>query len=307
MGFRAIFWKSLLDLSGWKSLLIMAGLVTLVSTGVGYLLWHPSKYWPEGVLNDYALHQFLIVSFFWTSGFFLAFLVASKAASSIARESSEGTLLILVSKPVHRRAIVLGKLAALFVRAFVLTAVLLFLSAVMWRLALGLSEDALAALLKAVPWLLLYSAVLILFFGSIATALSAIIRNVVVIMVIMACLIMFVFLLGPFVHFFVSESSDVYTDYHLYLPDLSYHAFNASVPFLEQASGGMVLSPHVQSWPGYPYVLSHHVQEWEPTTLYHPALPLNYLRPFGSLLMLLVISLAAIRLSMAAIARRDVH
>ena len=84
MGFRASFWKTLLDLTGWKSMLAILFLLTASSIGIILLQWHPEEYWPEEVVTHYALNRLLIVSFFWISGIFLSFLVVSKAAASIA-------------------------------------------------------------------------------------------------------------------------------------------------------------------------------------------------------------------------------
>ena len=308
MGFKTVFWKTLLNLTGWKGMLVTVIAVTGISFAIVFLQWHPEEYWPEQVISHYALNRLLLVSFFWISGFFLAFLVVAKSAASIAGEDAGGTLLLLVSKPVKRHYIPLAKLLALLLWAVLVTAAVLLLLIIVMRLALGLTDDALWIMLRAVPWLLLYSAVVALFFGTVTMALSSLTKNVIPIVVIMACLIMFVFLLGPVLRSQMSHNSESYLDNHLYVWDLSYHMSNAAAPFQEQATGGLIL-PEQLSWWSSDYVLPdrYELSRPFPVNLQHPAFPLNHVRPLTSLLALVVISLAAIRLSIFAIDRKDVH
>ena len=249
MGFRSVFWKTLTDLTGWKTLLLFAiPLVTLMAVLPTYFMFHATYQTHEAAIDN-ATNQFLAVSFLWIAGFFLAFLVAANAAGFVAREESDGTLLLLSSKPVSRRQIVLGKLAALIVRTVLLEAVLLTLVAVLFRFALGLEEDALVALLKTVPWIVLYSFLVIAFFGAISLALSVLTRNLVAIMVIMSCLITFCFLLGPLIRTLTSDTGSPYVEHHLYYIDPSYHIQNSFVLFQEHANGGS-LAPQYTRWFG---------------------------------------------------------
>ena len=248
MGFRSVFWKTLTDLTGWKTLVLFTiPLVTLMAVLPSYFMFHAGYQTHQAAIHN-AVNQFLSVSFLWIAGFFLAFLVAANAAGFVAKEESDGTLLLLSSKPVSRRQIVLGKLAALIVRTVLLEAVLLTLVAVLFRFALGLEEDALVALLKAMPWVVLYSLLIIAFFGAISLALSVLTRNLIAIMVIMSCLITFCFLLGPMIRFMMQNAGSPYVEHHLYCIDPSYHIHNSFVLFQEHAVGGSLVPQYAWSF-----------------------------------------------------------
>ncbi len=171
MGLRSVFEKTLTDLTGWKSALLMFPLVTLFMVGTVWM----SCMSPQVSLQMrtyFTTSQLLLLAYFILSGFFISLLVSASAAGFIARVENDGTLLILASKPIRRRDILLGKLAALLVRTILLEAVLLVLVALISRFVLHLEENALISFLRAVLWLLFYSVLTILLFGAISAALS---------------------------------------------------------------------------------------------------------------------------------------
>ena len=191
--------------------------------------------------------QLLLLSYFILSGFFISLLVSASAAGFIAKEENDGTLLLLASKPIRRRDILLGKLAALVVRTILLEAVLLILVALISSFVLHLEENALMSFLRAVLWLLFYSVLTICLFGAIAAALSALTKNLVVIMVVMAVLVMICFIIGPMIRSMLPADGGFYIRYHLHYADISYHLQNAFVPFWAQASGGEIV-PQYSNW-----------------------------------------------------------
>lgn len=308
MGFRSVFWKTLTDLTGWKTLFLFAiPLVTLMAVLPSHFMFH-AGYQTHQAAIDNAVNQFLAVSFLWIAGFFLAFLVAANAAGFVAKEESDGTLLLLSSKPVSRRQIVLGKLAALIVRTVLLEAVLLTLVAVLFRFALGLEEDALVALLKAVPWLVLYSLLIIAFFGAISLALSVLTKNLIAIMVIMSCLITFCFLLGPMVRSMMADSSGPYVEHHLYCIDPSYHIHNSFVLFQQHAAGGSLV-PQYAWWFGSQGVvaLPGEAGSLGDSGLWYPVGPVGHVSPAVSAVVLLAVALGAAGLAMWAMQRKEIY
>lgn len=308
MGFRSVFWKTLTDLTGWKTLLLFAvPLVTLMAVLPTYFMFHTGDQTHEAAIHN-ATNQFLAVSFLWISGFFLAFLVAANAAGFVAKEESDGTLLLLSSKPVSRRQIVLGKLAALAVRTVLLEALLLTLVAVLFRFVLGLEEDALMALLKAVPWVVMYSVVVIAFFGTIAIALSVLTRNLVAIMVIMSCLITFCFLLGPLIRQMTPDAGGGYVEHHLSWIDPSYHLQNSFVLFQEHASGGSFV-PQSAGWFGSQGIVAepNEAGNLGSSQLWYAVGPAGYVNPAVSVVLLLAIALGAIVSAMWAMQRKEIH
>jgi ABC-type transport system involved in multi-copper enzyme maturation permease subunit len=309
MGFRSVFWKTLTDLTGWKTLLLFAiPLVTLMAVLPTYFMFHTGSQTHQAAIHN-ATNQFLAVSFLWIAGFFLAFLVAANAAGFVAKEESDGTLLLLSSKPISRRQIVLGKLAALVVRTVLLEAVLLTLVAVLFRFALGLEEDSLVALLKAVPWVVMYSVVVIAFFGAIALALSVLTRNLVAIMVIMSCLVTFCFLLGPMIRQMLPDAGNAYVEHHLCYIDPSYHLQNTFVLFQEHAGGSLVPQYYANGWFGSRAVVAVPGQAGDlgSSALYYPVGPAGQVSPAISAVVMLAVALGATGLAMWAMQRKEIH
>jgi ABC-type transport system involved in multi-copper enzyme maturation permease subunit len=308
MGFRSVFWKTLTDLTGWKTLLLFAiPLVALMAVLPTYFMYHATYQTHDAAIHN-ATNQFLAVSFLWIAGFFLAFLVSANAAGFVAKEESDGTLLLLSSKPVSRRQIVLGKLAALVVRTVLLEAVLLTLVAVLFRFALGLEEDTLVALLKAVPWIVMYSFLVIAFFGAISVCLSVLTRNLVAIMVIMSCLITFCFLLGPLIRSMMPDTGNPYVAHHLYCIDPSYHIQNSFV-LLQKHAGGGSLVPQYTRWFGSQGIVAApgDAGSLGSSDLWYPIGPAGHVGPAISAVLLLVTAAAATGLAMWAMQRKEIH
>lgn len=300
MGFRSVFEKTLTDLSGWKSALLMFPLMTLFMVGsVALACTEPQV--SLQMRTYFTTSQLLLLAYFILSGFFISLLVSASAAGFIAREENDGTLLLLASKPIRRRDILLGKLAALFVRTILLEAVLLVLVALISRFVLHLEENALISFLRAVLWLLFYSVLTILLFGTISVALSALTKNLVVIMVVMAVLVMICFIVGPMIRSMMPADGGFYIRYHLYYVDISYHLQNAFVPFWAQASGGEII-PQYSSWFGFRWIVPH--PDGGP---YDPVRPVGYVSPAASIVVVLLISAAAMALALRAVERKEIH
>jgi ABC-type transport system involved in multi-copper enzyme maturation permease subunit len=309
MGFRSVFWKTLTDLTGWKTLLLFAvPLVTLMAMVPAYFIFDAGNQTHQAATHN-ATNLFLLISFLWIAGFFLAFLVAANAAGFVAKEESDGTLLLLSSKPVSRRQIVLGKLAALVVRTVLLEAVLLTLVAVLFRFVLVLEDDGLVALLKAVPWIVMYSFLVIALFGAISLALSVLTRNLVAIMVIMSCLITFCFLLGPMIRSGMADTGNPYVEHHLCYIDPSYHIQNGFVLFQDQAGGSLVPQYYVDGWFGSQGIVATpgDAGSLGSSDLYYPVGAAGHVSPAISAVVMLAVALGATGLAMWAMQRKEIH
>ncbi len=245
MGFRAVVRKTLIDLTGWKRTLILLvlGLLVPVISGVA---WR-SNLLNAGLSPEMAkydlLERFIGISFIWTCGLFLAFAVVTSAAGAISKESNDGTLLTLVSKPIARRQIVLGKFAGIVIHSLLMITVILLIQAVILWFLLPVEAPTFGALLLAIPWLILYSLLVILVFASISLALSSLIDNQVVITVLACGLIFFTFLFGSISNMMFMMKPQAYENNYVYMIDGSYQFGNAFAPALEQALGGEMLPP----------------------------------------------------------------
>lgn len=300
MGFLCVFEKTLIDLTRWKSALLVITAVTVFMVGSVFVACEEEQASLQ-MRTYFATSQVLLLAYYVLAGFFIAMLVSSTAARFIAEEENDGTLLILASKPIRRRDILLGKLVALLVRTVLLEAILLILLALGSSLILHLDGSALGAFLKAVLWLLLYSFLTICLFGAVAAALSALSRNLVLIMTFMSLMVMFCFLVGPLVRSTMPADGGLYMRYHLYYIDLSYHLQNAFVPFWAQSSGGEII-PQFSGWFGFRYIVT------QPSGLYLECVTTcGYFYPLASMALLLSISATALIVAWQALERKDIH
>lgn len=300
MGFRCVFEKTLTDLTGWKTTLLTVLVVTVFMVGSVWMACGEDQASLQ-MRTYFTTSQLLLLAYFILSGFFIAMLVSCGAAESVAKEENDGTLLVLTSKPIRRRDVLLGKLAALLARTVLLEAILLALLALGSCFVLRLDETALISFLKAVSWLLLYSVLTICLFATVAMALSSITRNLVVIMVVMSLMVMACFLVGPLIRSVMPADGGFYMRYDLYYVDLSYHLQNAFVPFWAQASGGEII-PQFSGWFGFRYIVT------QPDGLYlNPVRTCGHVHPLVSVALILSLSALALLVAWQAFERKDVH
>ena len=190
-------------------------------------------------LTLYTQEQWLIgvfgqLSFVWAVGLPVMAFVTVLSARGIAAESENGTLEILLSKPVARRQVLLGKFLAIYIFTFLtMVASLLLTAAVVFSLS-GASPAAIGgSIFHLLPGNLVYALFVSFFlaaFGTVAAvATGTRLRTALAILVLPALFFAFLFLrLLPF--------EGLYEDYYLYLIDPSYHLGNAFV-FLHELTG----------------------------------------------------------------------
>ena len=159
----------------WTVLLTLAAGVAggyiIGTTGAGY---NTTIY--DNLLSRMLMMQHLVV-FFLTYGVVLMAIVSSVGAGLIAGEVHEGTLRILVAKPNSRMGILLGKVLGLITGAILLM--------VMGLASLLASETFFGTfdiniwrgMMAYVPSYLLYGAIVMLFFSSLATLFSCLAKK----------------------------------------------------------------------------------------------------------------------------------
>ena len=317
MGVGFVIRKTLIDLTSPRRMLglVMIGLLVPVLVALGWRSSLAAGRLSLDMETYYVLSNFLTISFIWVAGFFLAFVVSTNAAGFISRESSDGTLLPLVTKPISRRRIVLGKLAALVVNAVLLEAIILVLLALILRFMLSMEMPTFVAVLGSIPWILLYSLLVVLVFGSISLALSALIESQVKIMVLVTVVVLFVFGFGLIIHS-AGLSQELYERYHVYVVDMSYHLGNAFVPTLDRASGGQVLPASrfqfLQAltgiWEGEADPILLQGIRFSPYRWFQrPAELANHVSPAVSIIIWIAVIGASMLVGLRAMERKDVH
>ena len=210
MGFQFIVRKTLIDLASSKRVLglVVVGILVPVIVALGWRSTLGDGDFSLAMEEYYVISNFLTISFIWIAGLFLAFVVSTYAAGFIAKESTDGTLLLLVSKPISRRQIVLGKLMALTIHVLLIEAITLLLFTALLRFMLPIETGLFINLLVTIPGILLYSLLVILVFGAISMCLSTLLQSQIKIMVSVAVIIALVFGLSFTSTAFSEGSSD---------------------------------------------------------------------------------------------------
>ena len=187
---------------------------------------------------------FLILSFMWLAGVPLTMLASINGANFISKEKEDGTLALLVSKPVDRVEIIFGKLAAFFASSAILELIVLISTPLVFYFILGLDVSTFNYLFSIIPRIFLYSLFVSLIFGSLATASSAFFRSRTKTLILLVILILFVFFGFGIIRQWTTFGG-LYDKYHINYIDLNYHLGNVYVSAI--SSNQHKISPAIQS------------------------------------------------------------
>jgi len=168
--------------------------------------------------------------FFWTFGIIFTSIIGIFGAALIAEEVSSGTMLILVSKPINRYKIFLGKYVALFLYGILLSFSAIFLLGLISIFRYSGNIYHFVGILPFLFSLFLYTFVLSLIFVSITLALSSIFkksRNAVLVIIFLVVLSFLGFsIIIELIHF-------NYEKFQIYHFNLGYHLGNMYISFIE--------------------------------------------------------------------------
>jgi ABC-type transport system involved in multi-copper enzyme maturation permease subunit len=259
--------------------------------------------------TQFIVDRLVFVWYIWGSGVLLAILVSSNAAGFISKEVEDGTLMLVLNKPINRYEIIIGKLLALIVNSMMLLAIgYLFSILFLWGI-LPLDLDSLEVLFGMMPYMLLYALIVTLFFGSISIALSALINSRIKIVIIAMVLIMFTFFFGVLLRFAVDrEGSNQYANLSLYSIDTGYHISNTFY-LISNDITFWDISPNQQvflgGYTGTYYIsgISDHDRQ---LGRIHYLNPTDYIYPTYSLLIILGISSGSIGLAIWGLHRKEI-
>ncbi|MBD3213194.1 MAG: ABC transporter permease subunit [Candidatus Lokiarchaeota archaeon] len=177
----------------------------------------------------------IFILFFLTFGIIYTLIMGTSGASLISEEVNSGTLLILVSKPVSRVNIFLGKYLGLVLYGALISFTTLF--SIGWIGTL-IKSGNLNHFIALIPFLLsmfIYSIFILCLFGGISMALSSIFKKPRTVSIIIVLLIIISYAIFTFLKVFPGMSS-IYSAYQLYHIDLGYHLGNIFVLFVEVLS-----------------------------------------------------------------------
>jgi len=328
MRFRIVMGKALIvmektirELMSLRRLavVIIAGLAPAILFGAAIL----RESFRSGVMSlEMQTHSlvgyFLLISFMWIAGFYIAYVITTSGMDFVSKEEEDGTLLLMVSKPISRFQFILGKFLALLVTTLLLELVILFGSIVVFWVLLGLDADIIKPLIGLVPWIFLYSVIVVILFDSLTIAISTLFKSRVLKTVLTMLLVMLVFGVGPILR---TVWPTTYENYHLYYIDPGYHLGNTYVSLSDQAESGR-MTPQIQAYLGmftgtykagmYEMMLVMFTGSSESFDPDIGAMPpslekTNYLTPLVSVLLCFAVSAAALGVARVAIERKEVY
>lgn len=181
---------------------------------------------PLRIQEDVLAEGFIEVAFIWATGIPMMALVGVQASRAVATEAEKGTLRILLSKPIQRREVLVGKFGAVVLfGALAMVMGLLVAAAAVYYFA-GASAAAIGGgIFPVLPGHLVYAVYVAVVVGAVGTVLAVITRRrmwtALGALVIPALFFAFVFVR--------SVAGTFYEDYWLYFVDVSYHFGNAFV------------------------------------------------------------------------------
>lgn len=176
---------------------------------------------------------YTIFNFLYLSGIGLIILMMIFGLDIFATEEYEGTMRILVAKPVSRRSIIMGKILGVLAGSFIYYISSLIISLSIYSLFLRLDKDVLVGVLKLVPSFIIYALFIIFFITSITSILSALFKKKTPGIVIFVILVLGIYGVLPITRNIIAERG-LYEDLKLQYIDVNSHFGNLYMSLIEQ-------------------------------------------------------------------------
>lgn len=165
---------------------------------------------------------FMLLVFLWLTGIPYIVNIVSHGTGLFASEESEGTMSLLVSKPVRRSDIVFGKILALITASFIYQIISIVLSYFVFYFFSGIDVDVIVVLISTLPGVLLYSLFVTIFFSALSSAMSMVFKKKVAGIVISLLFLFVAFGIFPVIRSLLMFEN-LYVTGRVYLFDFNYH------------------------------------------------------------------------------------
>ena len=123
-------------------------------------------------INERMIVLFCVISFVMITGIVLCIIVANTSSGLFANEIHEGTLRLLVAKPIKRSSLVLGKILGTILGGVVYSVLSLIIVLAITCLFTSIDQNVVLNLIKYAIAISLYGAFLTAFVGSVGSFLS---------------------------------------------------------------------------------------------------------------------------------------
>ncbi len=224
-----LFQKTWRDLFNLKKLLILIVIISAIPLLI--VTFARATINPD--ISPYSasmkiLFLMLPMVYFLSFGMIYSIFVGSQSAGLICEEIEKGTMLILISKPIGRIQIFLGKFLAVFFFAALIALLSTFAIGWFGVLIATANMEHFIVMVPRLWFLFFYSLYINLIFCSISMALSSIMKSGKKVGGIIIAIVLIAF----FGFFMIRMlASTFYVQYYLYLVDIGYHLGNVFVLF----------------------------------------------------------------------------
>ncbi|MFX1499593.1 MAG: ABC transporter permease [Promethearchaeota archaeon] len=223
--------KTFQDIYSFKKFIIMIIFMLLLpliysfsSSGVDFDLISPNHAATVISIN-------LVFSmFFWSLGLAYTIFIGISGAPLIAEELKSGTMLILISKPISRIKIFIGKYVGVFLYGMLLSFISIFVIGWIGVLIQSGNIDHFVSLLPFLTALYLYSLFILFLFTSITLALSSVFEKSRNASLGILLIVIFSYLAFMIIRQLAGENYALFQLYHF---DLGYHLGNVFILFIE--------------------------------------------------------------------------
>jgi len=313
-GLFIIFEKTFLELFSFKRVLsylalsfVFPFIFTMVISGQlsGTLADMSIDFQIATVVNYFAFY-----SFFWNAGILLLLYCGLTASNFISSEESGGTLIFLLTKPIRRTTLYVGKFLGYFLNMAILQFVSLLLGLTVTCTLFEVSSAVFIVGLKFLVPVYLYALLMIAVFGLILGFLSIINKRMVISVLVNMFLIIIIYFLGII---FRVAIPNYYESWYLYLIDLGYNLSLIFTTFLGffgfqpnpffQQNFGMFFGTYVSMFSD----VSEFLGAADPENGLTFLLPeTGYVNPIVSIIVIVAIAAALFILGLVVLERKDI-
>ena len=203
---------------------ILPLIFVLLPTSVDFGLISPNH---AATIIGFAL---MFPAFFWTLSLVFTIIIGTSGAPLIAEEVKSGTMLLLVSKPISRIKIFIGKYIAVYLFGMLLSLFSIFVIGWIGVFVKSGNIDHFISLIPFLTALYIYSLFILFLFTSITMAFSSIFKKA------RSASILIIFIaIFSYIAFFLIRTltGQFYVIFQLYHFDLGYHLGNVFILFVE--------------------------------------------------------------------------
>jgi len=175
--------------------------------------------------------NYMLLSFLWFCGIPVILSLVAHGAGLFSAEENEGTLCLLVIKPISRFKITTGKISGLIAGQFIYMVISTLFGTILMTLIMGSDPDVITRLLPLIPSILLYGLFIIVFFTSIVSFLAVLFKSKIPSLVIVFILVGIYYFCPLFIR------NDFYSKNNKF-PDIGYFDVNYHIGLIHRLITG---------------------------------------------------------------------